>query len=86
MTRTRPAGGKFYGRAKPGNTCSDNNEISVDTLNGGGDIHMVQREHMPTFEVRTAQHTYLSIVERGMLQQTDQFHSLKGRQGVCGDH
>jgi 3-dehydroquinate synthase len=34
---------------------------------------MVQREHMPTFEVRTAQHTYQSVVQRGILGATEQF-------------
>lgn len=30
---------------------------------------MVQREHMPTFEIHTAQRTYSSVVERGVLRQ-----------------
>ena len=34
---------------------------------------MVQREHMPTFEVRTAQHTYQSVVQRGMVGAAQQF-------------
>lgn len=34
---------------------------------------MVQRKFMPTFEVKTAQRTYPSIVERGILQQVGRF-------------
>src|SRR5947209_3510136 len=34
---------------------------------------MVQREFMPTFEVKTAQRTYPSVVERGILQQIRRF-------------
>jgi 3-dehydroquinate synthase len=64
-----PAGlRQFDGGTKPRHACADHDEISMDTLNGSGYTHMVQREHMPTFEVQTAQRTYASIVERGILR------------------
>lgn len=34
---------------------------------------MVQRDDMPVFEVRTAEHTYQNIVERGVLQRTSEY-------------
>ena len=34
---------------------------------------MVQRDHMPTFEVQTAQRTYQSVVERGILKRAAEF-------------
>jgi 3-dehydroquinate synthase len=34
---------------------------------------MVQRDHMPTFEVQTAQRTYSSVVERGIVQSIKEF-------------
>ncbi len=37
-------------------------------MNRGGDTHMVQREQMPTFEVRTPGDTYLCVVERGVIE------------------
>ena len=36
-------------------------------MNRGGNTHMVQRDQMPAFEVRTSGHTYLSVVERGVI-------------------
>lgn len=36
-------------------------------------FEMVQRDHMPVFEVRTAQRTYQNIVERGVLQRVSEY-------------
>lgn len=37
-------------------------------MNRAGNTHMVQREQMPAFEVRTSGYTYLSVVERGVIE------------------
>jgi len=42
--------------------------VGGDTLNRGGNTHMVQRDQMPAFEVRTTGHSYLSVVERGVIE------------------
>src|SRR5581483_10127011 len=65
--------GQLYGSAKTCNTCSDNNEICAQTLKREGDAPMVQRDHMPVFEVRTGQHTYQNVVERGVLRRASEY-------------
>ena len=40
-------------------------DLRIET--GAGVFEMVQRDHMPVFEVRTGQHTYRNVVERGVL-------------------
>jgi 3-dehydroquinate synthase len=40
---------------------------------------MVQREFMPTFEVQTAQRSYHSVVERGILQRLSAYLPAKGK-------
>jgi len=39
---------------------------------------MVQRDHMPAFEVRTAGHTYSNVVERGILRRAADFFPKAG--------
>ena len=36
-------------------------------------FQMVQRDDMPVFEVRTAAHTYMNVVERGVLQRSSKY-------------
>lgn len=60
-------GGEFDGRAKPRNAGSYDDEIGADAVWRGDDF-MLQRDHMPAFEVRTASGTYSAIVERGALR------------------
>ena len=38
---------------------------------------MVQRDHMPLFEVRTGQHTYQNVVERGVLKRAGDYIPTK---------
>ena len=59
---------QFNGCAKARNTSSDHYKIGANALMRGGNNHMVQRDHMPLFEVRTRNETYPSVVERGILK------------------
>jgi len=61
------------GCAKPSHARSNHDEICLEPLNRGGQKHMVQRDQMPAFEVRTPHHTYSNQVERGILARVSQF-------------
>jgi 3-dehydroquinate synthase len=65
--------GQLNCRTKPCYTGSHHDEISAETLNWEGDDLMVQRDHMPVFEVRTGQHTYENVVQRGVLERVSDY-------------
>lgn len=64
---------QFDGSAQTGNSRSYDDEIRANALNGASQLHMVQRDEMPAFEVQTAQHNYANVVERGILKRVREF-------------
>src|SRR5450755_4987510 len=67
ITRTRPIEASSIAALRPA-TPAPTTMKSVRTRWTGGVTLMVQRDHMPTFEVQTAQRTYASVVERGIVR------------------
>ena len=64
---------QFYGGSKACYACPGDDKIRAGTLNRSVNTHMVQRDHMPLFEVRTRHHSYKNVVERGILRCASQF-------------